>query len=67
MNSGIVILWICGVVGIAVGAPQGLSAHNGGPIEDTNSSTCQCGVFLLGSPPLQFSADATPTLAGKIN
>ncbi|CAG7818600.1 unnamed protein product [Allacma fusca] len=29
-----------------------------------DSDTCQCGVFLLGSPPLEFSADAKPVLSG---
>lgn len=30
-----------------------------------NMETCQCGVFLLGTQPLVFSADAKPILSGK--
>ncbi len=30
-----------------------------------NMETCQCGVFLLGTQPLVFSADAKPILNGE--
>lgn len=32
-----------------------------------NLETCQCGVFLLGTQPLVFSADAKPILSGESN
>lgn len=41
-------------------------AEVGTPIPVTSdSATCQCGVFLLGTGTLTFSADAKPVLAGK--
>lgn len=32
----------------------------------SDSATCQCGVFLLGTGTLTFSADAKPVLAGTL-
>lgn len=54
---GFFVPWTLLTLGTVFGASVGSKG---------DATTCQCGVFLLGSPPLHFSADATPALAGNI-